>query len=452
MNRRPRPRPRGGGRRSSARSVRTSTTCTPPASTAAMHRGRELGGGADLGDRDAVHRGERAEVDAAAACRTASRSARAARPAGGTRRSRRRRCRRRRTWRRRRGRRAPSRPLVSCRKHRSPSSATVGPSDAAATPSTVDTNPSMPFTPRLASTVDAVAGRGEALDVAHRHARRDHERRVRRAARATTSRATRPSNGSSHAVEERVDRGARRARRRRATRRTHSVVDHHVDARRRARRAAARGRRPCVRSPRAAGRATRRRDRRAPGRSSASSHCIATLLVSGAPMRSTTSGRCAAANAGDAQQRVVGRDRCPGTRRFEIGSASTGQPGGLGEAQRRVVGLHARAPARRPRARAACRPTRCGERVEHLDRRARARRARVAVHGRPSERPGASTSGVAGRHQRLAERQVEVHRARPAARAPSATARDASARHAAPTPGAVARARSASWNQRTASP
>ena len=46
--------------------------------------------------------------------------------------------------------RAPSRPLLSCRKQRSPSNPTVGPPEPAAMPSTVDTKPSMPFTPRLA--------------------------------------------------------------------------------------------------------------------------------------------------------------------------------------------------------------------------------------------------------------------------------------------------------------
>ena len=150
--------------------------------------------------------------------------------------------------------------------------------------------------PRLAWKVHAVARRGEALDVAHRHARRDHERGAvgkrgrRRRARSgpRTARPTRRRARRSSTVRDIGVAPRRRPSRRRPSRR----------ARRRARRGAARGRRPCARSPRAADRARCRRDRRAPaaspGRATASPAC----WWGGPPTRSTRSGRCAAANAG----------------------------------------------------------------------------------------------------------------------------------------------------------
>ena len=120
---------------------------------------------------------ERGEVDRAA-CRRASRSAPAGRPAGGTRRCRRRRCRRRRTWRRCRG-----RPRRADRWRRAGSTGR-----RAGRPSDRRTPAAMPSDGRHEA-VDAVgpavgedatpsARRGEALDVAHGHARRDHERRA----------------------------------------------------------------------------------------------------------------------------------------------------------------------------------------------------------------------------------------------------------------------------------
>ena len=89
----------------SARSVRTRTMRTPPAAT--RHRSPRATTSSALSTSIDRRRRARARAQRGrrpAACRTASRSARAGRPAEGTRRSRRRRCRRRRTWRRRRGR------------------------------------------------------------------------------------------------------------------------------------------------------------------------------------------------------------------------------------------------------------------------------------------------------------------------------------------------------------
>ncbi len=55
-----------------------------------------------------------------------------------------------------------SRPLASCRKVRSPISATVGPSPASARPVAVETHPSMPASPREATTVTGVANPADA--------------------------------------------------------------------------------------------------------------------------------------------------------------------------------------------------------------------------------------------------------------------------------------------------
>ena len=68
---------------------------------------------------------------------------------------------------------------MSCRKHRSPHRPTVGAGAAAcATPITVETKPSMPLAPRLASTRKPVARGHAPLERAHRQARRDNERRA----------------------------------------------------------------------------------------------------------------------------------------------------------------------------------------------------------------------------------------------------------------------------------
>ena len=145
-----------------------------------------------------------------------------------------------------------------------------------ATPTTVDTKPSMPFAPRFAKHREAGARRHAPLERADRQARRDDERGAvgqrrgdvardvafelrspgRRATRSIAR--ARPRSASSHAVEPR-DR-----------RRCSNVVGDGA-------RAAARRRPRVVRSPRGADRATRRRDRRAPagstGRATRSRSC-----------------------------------------------------------------------------------------------------------------------------------------------------------------------------------
>ena len=99
--------------------------------------------------------------------------------------------------------RRPSRALASCRKATSPISSAVGRCAAAAsaTPTAVDTTPSMPLAPRLASTRSAgragrrtTRRRGPASTTTRPGPRR-------RAARATTSRATAGSVGSGWPAE-----------------------------------------------------------------------------------------------------------------------------------------------------------------------------------------------------------------------------------------------------------
>ena len=123
----------------------------------------------------------------------------------------------------------------------------------------------------------------------------------------------------------------------------------------------------------------------------------------------------------------------PGTREVESGSASTGQP--ATSAKRSTVSGWT--PAPQPATTSPPRPVghEMRERVEQLDRRC-AHAGRVA---RP--RPVVGAAGrvdelVAGGHQRLAERQVEVHRPgrRTAARRPTARGRQRRA-SAAPAPG-----------------
>ena len=69
---------------------------------------------------------------------------------------------------------SPSRPLVSWSSATSPTSSAVG-APARATPTAVDTTPSMPLAPRLAWTASAGAATREPLEVADRHRGRHHE-------------------------------------------------------------------------------------------------------------------------------------------------------------------------------------------------------------------------------------------------------------------------------------
>ena len=229
-----------------------------------------------------------------------------------------------------------------------------------------------------------VARRGEALRVADRHARREHERSAvgyaprQRRARCVprTARPSRRSGRRSRRAPTRRPCASARATRRRSPFRPAPT---------RARRGAARRRPACGRSPRGADRATRRRDPRAPARSSASSHCIEILLVSGPPTRSTTSGRCAPANAAP-RERAGRRWR---SFRGRAGSRSDRRaPASRSTSAKRstVVGLHAGSPARDDEPARACDPIKRDERVEHpAARRTRTRARARSTDGRPSD-------------------------------------------------------------------
>ena len=252
-------------------------------------------------------------------------------------------------------------------------------------PSTVDTNPSMPFTPRLAST-------------SGRHgARRSSRRRVRACS-------TRPPT---------TPRRAPRRRRREPpdprtappNRRASSSIAPRADARR--------VRHP---PPLLVDAVQSRRRPTSPSSSSASAHHAAADRVRGsshAPSGSTSTWAMSAASHASwpcwsaarrrgprrrggapprtrvAQQRVVGRHRARAPRSPEIGSASTGQP--AASAKRMSVAARPPRPIRRPRPAPVSATSARGRRA---CRRSGARTPGArAVHGRPSDRPGASTSG-----------------------------------------------------------
>ena len=332
-----------------------------------------------------------------------------------------------------RGRAAPSRPLLSWRKQRSPSSATVGAvarrrrRRARSTRSRrCRSRHGWRGTRRRRGAGRSSRRRAPACST-RRRARR------RRAARPTTSRATRPSNGSSHPSSSVVDRGARALRRRRASASSHVVVDHHVDrVGERAEQQLGIGDHPPAHrvlrvEPRVVGIDEHLVD------VGARATACATLLVGGAPMRSTTSGRCAVGEPGTAQQRVVGRDRAGDAQaRDRVGEH---RPAGRSaNARARVAGRTPRTPARddepawagrRPGApaRRASRPT--GARTPGACARPR---APVGPTGRVDERRRRSAPAARG----TAGSGAPGPAGAPSA---SATARDASARHSAPTPG-----------------
>ena len=325
-----------------ARSVRTSTTCTPPAAMESVTAGATSRAAPTSVDGQAVHRGERGEIDAVRraehglevlgqvglreeredpATVVVDHDERGVEPAVG----------------------APSRPLLSCSKQRSPSSATVGPSEPAATPKTVDTKPSMPFTPRLASTWRPRRGAAK-LSTSRTGMLDATTSEAPSGTAAATSRAMRPSNGSSQ-LSTRASMVARA-----------DASDSCHDSRHSAS-IAVPARRGVSASRSSSASATirpldrmvriephRRRDRRGPGRSSASSHCIATLLVGGPPMPHDDVGAVRTGEGGAAEQRVVGRDRAGHPEvRDRVGEDRP--TGGVGEAQERLR-VHARAPAR----------------------------------------------------------------------------------------------------------
>ena len=324
-------------------------------------------------------------------------------PAAGTRRSRRRRCRRRRTC---VGARSPRRAGRCCRAG-SRGRRTARRSDrrrAAATPSAVDTKPSMPFTPRFACTRDAVARRHAPLErrapacSTRRRAprrrgarRRRHARCALRTARRQPSstrvdRAHAPPLGVAPRVEPR--RSLAIAGRPRSAQR----AEQQLRRRRRMRSLTAwRG------SSHASSGSTRTwsHDRRRATRST-------TLLVGGAPMRSTTSGRCAAGERSVAQQRVVGRDRVRAARAGpRSGRRAPASPPPRRSASTVAAGRVAR-PSPRPRT-----PVRAAR-----ARGARARR-RIAASARATPR---SCRGPRSRRPRGRARRRAARRSAPAAR------------------------------------
>ena len=200
-----------------------------------------------------------------------------------------------------------------------------------ATPTAVDTTPSMPLAPRLASTRTPVARRAVPLDVADRHRRRHHERRRRRAAAAARpgrrparwARRARPAPSSMAAAPpprppptRRQPRSARGSTRRPASasrRPARSAIGDAAPPRRRGR---GRPRRRRASTSDLLGAATRPATGRAPS------------TPAGAPRRSTTSGRCRrrsrrarsrASKCGDRRRRGDPAARLRG-------SASTGHP------------------------------------------------------------------------------------------------------------------------------
>ena len=148
------------------------------------------------------------------------------------------------------------------------------------------------------------------------------------------------------------------------------------------------------------------------------SHARSGLDVGRSPTRSTSSGARAAPKRRVAQQRVVVGDRgrrrgarpTAGRRaaasRPRSANAASAAPSRGSRSSRPATSTRARAPlelARRARRRRSARAARCG-------------RARV-THGRPSGAPAAAGLVVGQRlveHERLAQREVQVHRARTA--------------------------------------
>ena len=243
------------------------------------------------------------------------------------------------------------------------------PPAVAATPTTVDTKPSMPLAPRFAQHAQIVARRHAPLERAHGQARRDDQRARRMEARPRGRARSRLRSGVVRRVEHAVDRGAARALGAQP-----AVEPRRVDARLRPPSARA-TRRAAVRQVgdpldlrrRGAGRATRRPGRRRPAATAPSSHALATLLVSGAPIRRR--GRAGApSRTWRAEQRFVGRDR---VRR-----------------RRGVARSDRRAPASPP-------PPRSGPRSRARRRRPTPRRA-ARAGGRARARRVASTSSASG--------------------------------------------------------
>ena len=150
------------------------------------------------------------------------------------------------------------------------------------------------------------------------------------------------------------------------------------------------------------------------------SHWRSGLEVGRSPTRSDELGRVRGGPApGRAAARRSARSR-PGPRRApDSGSASSGSAGALGEARpapRRAAGRARRGPATITRARARRRARRASP-SSSASARPRARVRGRVTHGRPPARPpppGSSSGSGAVGHERLAQREVQVHRARAA--------------------------------------
>ena len=374
------------------------------------------------GEVEAGRRGDVARVDVA--CRPALGDR--ARPAG-SRRSRRRRCRAARSSASGRGGAAASRPPRSWASATSPISSTTGPSPAAAAPKAVETVPSMPLAPRLESTRGgSVARRPEGLDVAHRHRGGDEQRRlVRAAARRARRRprgSLRPSSPSTPS-----DRLARRARRRCA-----SVASQSGSARGASPPAPAR-RSVGGRVAAASDVATSTRRRVLPGALGVERDLR--HVVEPREPRAQRLGRRQVADA----QHEVGRDARPRTprraaarrsgrsRRRRGARRTAGRRAAASRRPRRTRPRPRPSAARRARARPATTTPRRRVARAALERssqraasgRAPRRAARGARTARPSARPVSSSGSGSSRHERLAQREVQVHRRRGGPRARS---------------------------------
>ena len=287
--------------------------------------------------------------------------------------------------------------------------------------------PSIPLAPRLESTRGGSSRAAQNVSTSRTGIdEATNERRVAPAARAELARDARLAE---LVAERRGDRRARRARRRARQRAEpgRSAGARPLGA---ARASAAPGRR------RARGRTTPRRvlpgalgvegDLRA--RRGRASHARSGLEVGRSPTRSTTSGRVRGGErARRAAARRSGRSPPAPRRAPDSGSASSGQPRAAANARD--------APRRAPSAalvRGPATTTPRGAAGESASAQRRRRRAGAPAARDPGRAVGAGRRRLARQrlveHQRLAQREVEVHRARAAATRASTTARQASAR------------------------
>ena len=292
---------------------------------------------------------------------------------------------------------AASSPPRSWASATSPISSATGPSLAAAAPNAAETVPSIPLAPRWASTRGGSARAGhEGLDVAHGHRRGDEQRGVvgeervsSRATRGSPSRS--PSASSMAARRRRVGRGPRSSH---AGSPTSDVASSSVAPGRR------RARAPASRRGRATRPRVRRRPARRPGRQPGAQR-LGRRQVAHAQPPAVAAKRVAA------QQRVVVRDRRgaaprPGQRIRQQRPAGSRREPRERLRQRRLPALgppgddHAVRMCRHPLAEVAPAPP---------------ERARRASHGAPSGRPPRPVGQVGRRHERLAQREVQVHRA-----------------------------------------